>query len=120
MSSVQAAIARLAKIRYVVVVRTLTYQAPVVADHSFTPGHLPGEARVIGVDGTDHGGVRFAADNSNTVDYRTEVDQRTGTTHDSDKYRAPEANLLDNAINNFTKALDAVAPNSALSALAPL
>ncbi len=60
-----AAVDKLLAFRYVVLVRVFELvPGKLTADKKFTPGHVVGEARILDVDGNDHGGVRFAGDST--------------------------------------------------------
>ena len=100
-------IVRFFGLQYVIVIRILDFTAPAYAKGStetaprFTSGLVHAEARVLDVQGTDHGGFRFAASSSDTI--------RTST---NDRDDSLTADLEANAATAFDQAMQKAVPGS--------
>jgi hypothetical protein len=82
----EAFLKRVSKVKYVMVVRVFKIAQPEFSkdsSSSYKGGYIVGEVRIFDVDGKDHGGVRFAAESSKEIEYKSD---HTGTALEDNLY----------------------------------
>lgn len=77
-ADVEDELAKIERIAYVLVIKTVEWKRPVAGKGKFVPGSYRGEAHLVDLAGKHYGGVRFAGESSEKVTVAVTTDGTSG------------------------------------------